>query len=297
MIQTMRKIFISAVLALICGCSRSSMRSAYSSLSDQGMLALSTTNPYLASNLFIAQESERSSYLYNFLRSRGAPTAIEILDANYPRPRVLFFYPAEREVYISEQGKVESKPQWITRGPYPIDWKDYRTLAGLSGSMVGDAVLIINGREERFRFKSPERRQPQAALPLLAPTPAAVAPPKRKPKPAPEKIITAGPEKPTEPPPSISGWKPLNQDQLAIYMSKGFAERADNGDILHMVIGTKETVSAVTKWYTGSITAIKDVAAANAIADSDIPNPLVPGKKIRVPEALIKELKVMPPVN
>ena len=63
------------------------------SLTNQGMLPLSSTNAYLGTNLYLARQAENSDILYNFLDSKGAPAAIEIKEADLSYPRRILYYP------------------------------------------------------------------------------------------------------------------------------------------------------------------------------------------------------------
>ena len=48
----------------------------YPSLVNQGILPVSKEQAYVGANLFLSREMEQSTFLYNFLKKRGAPDAI-----------------------------------------------------------------------------------------------------------------------------------------------------------------------------------------------------------------------------
>ena len=73
-------------------------------------------------------------------------------------------------------------------------------------------------------------------------------------------------------------------------MAKGFAERADNGDIIHTVKGESETLGLIAKWYAGSAAKATEIANMNGLAEGGT---LTPGARIRVPLNLIKQFKAM----
>jgi len=275
---------------LLIGCGPSARSSQFPTLANSGVLPLSTNNPYVGANLFISSEFERSPFLLNFLKGRGGPTAIEIIEDTFGPTRVIMYYPGEREVYaadiIDERGRGR---QWVIKGPYAIERQDFRALAELQNSLHGEPVFLLNGRPHRFRFQRADQPVTEIVHPRVpppAPTPQATPKPKPKAKP-----ITA-PSTPGTPAPTPSKeFKPLNSDQRAILLSQGFADRADNGDVIHEVKGTKETPEMIAKWYTGSAANAKAVADANTVTPDAV---LATGRKVFVPVKLVKNFKAMP---
>lgn len=272
-------------IGLLSACARPSNN--FPTLANTGVLPLSTNNPYVGANLYISDEMARSDYLYRFLKSRGAPTAIEVIQDSFNPTRVLMFYPSDREVYAADVVVRDRSHQWIIKGPYGIERQDYRSLAALEGSMQGDPILLVEGKAVRFRKAGPpvppvEVLKPRVPIPTPTPTPVK--------KPAKRPVINAPGEKTSGLDPKA--FKPLNSDQQAILMSQGFAERADNGDVIHTVGGDNETISALAAWYTGSTANAKTIADLNG---SNLTDLLPRGKRIRIPIALLKQLKAMPP--
>lgn len=255
-------------------------------------MALSTTNAYLGANLYLAHEFSRSSFLFNFLKSKGAPVAIEIEEPQFGSPRLLMYYPKDREVYAADIMRYTSQYnpeaiQWVVRGPFAIERQDFHLLQRLDSAMVGEPVFNYQGKQFRFRFEAP----PVSLQPSIP----AVAVPHSTPKQRPKSKIAEKAEKgevitkhgsdPTE-------FKPLNSDQQALAISQGMAERAANGDIVHTVKADTETLEQISKWYTGS----ENNAAALATASSLTPQtPLKAGSKVIVLRSLIKEVRAMPP--
>lgn len=260
-------------------------------LANRGVLPLSTNDPYLGANVFLAREMERSSYLYNFLRTHGAPTAIEITDSYTSSPHMVMFYPAQKQVFAAERvvrkvpGQIQPVPEWIVIGPYAIERKDYRELAALDLSMIGEPVFYIHGKEVRFGKERAQTTAQRTVAPVLPPTPPPTPVPVKRVAKAQIIKVQGEPEiKPEE-------WKPLNSDQQALQMAKGFAERADNGDVIHTVKSDSETAELLTKWYTGSTANLPEVERVNGLATGQL---LVPGARLRIPIKLLKKLKVMP---
>jgi hypothetical protein len=279
-------LFVFSFLVLVVwACSPTSI-SSYPSLVNQGILPLSTNNAYNGANLFIAEESQHSQFLYNFLKGKGGPAAIEITEAQFSSaPHLILFYPRDKEVYAADLRR--SSPtdrEWIIRGPYAIERGDYRELAGLESSLVGEPLFIIDGRPFRFRFQSPRTQEVKPTVVPEYPTPV----PTPKPKPPKKKtapVITAHEQNIAD-----MQFKPLNSDQQALNMAKGFAERASNGDVVHTAKGG-ESLAAVSKWYTGSDTHAADIALSNGLQAA---LPLAPGVRVKVPLKLLKQLKSMP---
>lgn len=273
------------VLTALCSCAKGRVDE-YPSLANQGILPLSTTNAYVGSNLFIANEAERSPYLYNFLKSKGGPTAIEIIEPQFGSARILMFYPREREVYAADIKEGEFTRQWIIRGPYGIDRKDYRKLGSLESSLNGEPVFFVRGKLERFRFQPEPDAHPHDILQPVIPTPVpAKATPKKKVQKKGKEavVISKKGNQPTE-------FRPLNSDQQAIQMSLGFAERASNGDVIHTVKSDTETFAAIAQWYTGAADNADALAKANALGPKD---PLAIGTRISIPSALARNFKIM----
>ena len=267
-------------------------------LANKGILPLSSTDAFLGSNVFLAREMEHSTYLHNFIKTKGGPSAIEITEGLDEVPHMIMFYPRLKEVYAAERlgrkvpGRKFPIVDWVIRGPFQIEREDYRALMGMELSIQADPVFFMGGKQVRFL---PDREPPpsplQQVVAALPPTP----PPTPTPKPKQiEKRVTkvaeeAGEKLPTEL--DSKNFKPLNSDQMAIFMSKGYAERAENGDIIHTVQRPDETVSLVSRWYTGSDKAVAEIAKMNSVGLKD---PLVVGARIRVPLAMIKHAKTMP---
>ncbi len=272
-------------LSLLCGlaaCTQGRVND-YPSLANQGLLPLSTSNAYVGSNIFIASEAQRSPYLYNFLKQRGGPTAIEILQPQFGTARVMMFYPREREVYAADIMENENSRQWIIRGPYAIQRKDYRQLAALESSMNGEPLFFIRGKIERFRFR-PEVEAPihviEPVVPVATPTPT----PKKKVV----KKITGSSEVISKKGNQPTEFRPLNSDQQAIQMSLGFAERAPNGDVIHTVRSDSETLRSIAKWYTGNEQNVAELVKLNSLGASD---PLALGTRITIPLGLVRNFK------
>jgi hypothetical protein len=135
------------VLALlVASCTTHS--SVFYSLTNQGIVPVSADNPHLGANVFLASEMEASSYLYSFMKSRGAPQAIEVLGPSEESAELRMFYADKNETYrATPQFDPRNKTkEWIVRGPYGLDRENYHTLSQLKNQRGG--AFEIFGRLE-----------------------------------------------------------------------------------------------------------------------------------------------------
>jgi len=269
---------------------------AYPGLAGHGILPLSTTNPYLGANLFLAHEMEQGTYLYNFFQNKGAPIAIEVIREGQNQ-RLLLFYPKDREVYSAHLARRGEGREWIIQGPYGIERRDYTELARMEMSLIGEPVFMLSGQTQRFNFHHPPSEK-QLVQPVLPKTPAPVATPaparqvKRQPSPAAKTTPTPAPARrpALSYPEDALGFARLNRDQQAILITEGYVERASNGDAIHRVKSSSETLEAIAKWYTGDESKAASVAEANGL---QVHGPLNAGMRIRIPVAIATQNRAM----
>ncbi len=276
-----------AILIALSSCSAPHVTT-FPTLANQGQLALSTSNPYLGANLFLSKELEHSGYLYNFFQGRGAPTAIEIEDDSSAPTRVIMYYPLTKEVYIADLhivGETIESREWVVRGPYAVSRKDYKNLQAMQLAMNGEPVFEIAGKLHRFRFDRQE--SPREVKPLPPPMPTPRPTPRQKKKVVYQSDGEDGSIRAVDP----KNWKPLNTDQQALMLAKGFAERAANGDVIHTVRQPGETIALIAKWYTGTGKTANELATLNGAA---VEGALQVGRRISVPLGLVKQFKQMP---
>ncbi|MCB0319211.1 MAG: hypothetical protein KDD56_10690, partial [Bdellovibrionales bacterium] len=86
-------------------------------LKGQGPVALSADNPFIASNLLVERESEKSEVLKGFVNHRGLPAAIEIEEGYFSPMLMHFYYMDKREMYNFE--KLDDI--WVIKGPFDIE--------------------------------------------------------------------------------------------------------------------------------------------------------------------------------
>jgi len=291
---------ISLLVFLLTACS-SEFEAHNPGLANRGMLPVSTTDAFLGANLFLSKQMERSTYLYNFLKSRGGPAAIELNIDSGEAPRLVLYYPKSKEVYAAERhfrpvaGQKQPSADWVVRGPYAIERKDFKELERMEATLAGEPVFFVWGKPVRFTKTgdSPTylagipRISDRAVTPVLPPTP----PP--TPKPTPKSVKKAAPPLKEDPDTAlIRDFKPLNSDQQALQIAKGYAERAENGDVIHTVKVENETLATIADWYTGAAKNGDEITILNGLASKDVP--LVQGARIRIPLILLKKIKSMP---
>lgn len=266
-------------------------------LENHGILPLSDENPFLGTNVFLSAEMERSPYLYNFLKRRGSPAAIEIArKLRTSNPVVHLYYPQEGEFYSAEASVHPDYRQWIVRGPYRLHWKDLRATRNILNGLKREPVFFVYGKEMRFGE--------QSALPIRVLQPSVPRVTKKVVKAAVQKAPVS--VKKNEPVKQVAKakassdyvndydpaeFRPLNTDQQAILMARGYAERAIDGDIIHTSKSETLGWEALAEWYTGNVENADAILHHNpdlAILD------LVPGTRIKIPKKMIREYRVMP---
>ncbi len=280
-------------------------KSKFESLIDQGPLILSSDNPYIAQNLFLAKEAEISDYLNKFLNHRGAPDAIGISDRG---ETIELFYPKAKERYVGVRTLAESEsgfPQyeWIIRGPDLIPRSAFRSLGRPTGRQTKKIseppVFFVHGQITRF---TGPLRQLQAVRPSPTPSPTASLRPFLAPK---RKMVRGSSESkqkkhvamtpkpladlPTKNLPNGS----LNSDAQALLISQGYAPRSPNGDLLHTINFETETLAKIAVWYTGSESTLPKIAQANESLKASTSSPLTKGLVITIPKDLVKNWKQM----
>jgi hypothetical protein len=242
-----------------------SSNSTFSSLINQGMIPVSADNPYVGSNLFLAKEMERSTYLYSFFKSKGAPQAIE-LSGSDDDPEVKLFYAGKREVYLAKKHTDQrlKNTEWIVRGPYSLNRESYRLVSRLPTDENG--VFEIWGSREFFGGGAVAANH-VAIAPAFVPTPRPIATPRpRVRRRVPASTETTAVTSPTGVP------APMNFDQRAILEAK---QKAAAGPAMEATLPTPApntspttSPSAVSSAPANSHTAV--VAPTSSAAHSPI---------------------------
>ncbi len=276
--------FTGVCLALGC----SPRRSQFDYLLNQGIVPVSADNPYLGANLFLGKEMEQSVYLYNFIRDRGSPQAIELTGDEVESAQAHFYYASNKEEYIAKPapqktGSNTTRREWIIIGPFSVDKDQYRQLEDY-GSAGG--TFEVFGRKEFFGNR-PISSHNEMMLPVFIPTPKPIRAPVKH-----HHASTSAPEKqPSTKAPIPSS--PTNFDQQVLLEkqseAKNLAERSADGNVVHTVASANETLSSIAQWYTKGDN-VKAVADLNALP---VDAKLKVGAKILVPKALVVNSKKM----
>jgi len=159
-----------ALIAGVVSVGCSTKTPAFEGIANQGILTVSPQSPFVGANVFLAQEMECSSYLYNFMRSRGSPQAIEVNGSSEKNSQMNLFYSREREFYaaVPKYDPQNKNKEWFIRGPYPITREQYPYIAKLDSDQGG--VFEIFGRTEAFG--GPGRTiESRVIAPVFIPTP------------------------------------------------------------------------------------------------------------------------------
>ena len=220
-------------MALACSPQKTSL----DTLRNQGLLPISAENPFMGANVLLGKEMEQSMYLYNFVKDRGAPQAIEITGEDSESMQAHFFYAPSKEEYIAKPaprraGANDNRYEWIIIGPFSVDREHYRELEQYSNS--GGAFEIF-GRREFFGNK-PVNVRDDTMLPVFIPTPKPTKTPVRHKRKAAGAVAAPG----ATPAAIISG--PPNFDQQALTEAKENAAKNKEVDVSHTQPGPKVIV-------------------------------------------------------
>lgn len=269
-------------IALAVACAPRS--SQFSPLMNQGAIPVSSENPFNASNLFLAKEMEQSVYLYNFLKEKGSPQAIELKGSSPRNPEAHFFYAASNEEYIAQPApkprlSKNTSREWIIIGPFEIDRHHYNDVHKLKDNNYG--VFEIFGRREIIG-KVPPQGQSKTLQPVFIPTP------------TPRPVVHKKPRKKepvsTDATATAAPSEPMNFDQQALKEAKENADLDANGDLVHTVKSKSETLQSISQWYTSSSANAKDVAQKNGLP---LDAKLNPGAKVIIPSKIVVNPKRM----
>lgn len=259
-------------------------RSQFDPLMNKGLIPVSSENPFNGSNLFLAKEMEQSVYLYNFLKEKGSPQAIELKGSSAQNPEAHLFYAETNEEYVAQPApkrgrSKETSREWIIIGPFEIDRYHYADVQQLKNNTSG--VFEVFGRREVFGKASPQGAS-DVLQPVFIPTP--------KPQPVVrKKVAKVDTGSSTDGSPTLPS-EPLNFDQQALKEAKDNAEVDSKGDIVHTVKSKSETLQSIAQWYTSSSAHAKEVAEKNALP---LDAKLNSGAKVIIPSKLVVNPKRM----
>lgn len=215
----------------------------------RGPLSVSSENPYIAANLFLTRESEKSPVIKGFLEQQGNPSAIEVEGGMLSGVKTNLYYLNDSHFYIVERINDLS----VITGPFPINLSKQDEINSVVGSVktgetVKDSNLILdtskaNTQEKSFSDISEDKENTKAAILI-----------------------------------------PKSQD-LRERSTTQQAEISPRGDLVHYVTFPGETLSVISRWYTGDKNNVGKLARVNNLKH---PDKLVLGDTIIVPSYLLK---------
>ncbi len=263
------------ILSLLVGCAETVRVNAglISRLQNRGAVALSSDNPYLAANLLVSREMERSAELKGFIEHRGAPLALEVKKEAFEALTMDFYYPESREFYSLE----EVDRTWVIRGPLTIPRDKMKEVATLTRDIQGNPTLTPRAIEP-----GPFQSYNDKAKDFYGEADASSAPtPKPDPNPSPTKLTAKA-----IPPPVPTKELTMNQTISALKAKGGGeAEITPKGDLVHYITYPGETLSMIARWYTDDRANAGKIARINNLSD---PNQLEIGDMVVIPSYLVR---------
>ena len=316
-----RKFSTALLLPLLIGCSLTGNdpnKALIDRLENQGVVALSPDNPYLASNLLISREMSASPELKGFLEHRGPPSAMSLDVPMFGGTEMRLFYMDTREYF--EFARDENLG--VIRGPFEIAPDDFQDLVKATRGMqqsprsampevalqeipVEEPVKPVEKAPKKKPVEKPDpfiEKLEQASFkspavpsetPTALPTAAKIAPPKSLPTPSLSALsLSAQGSTPTAPEHKVRVIPPNNAAESAapIVTSSSGSELNSRGDIAHKVSFPGETLSILARWYTGDLNNAPRLARINNLKD---PNNLSLGDTLIIPKYLLKNSAVL----
>jgi hypothetical protein len=278
--QWLRACLPALLLIGVTGCISTRADNAFlSSLKNRGAVPLSSTNPFLAGNILLAKEMDRSEDLNGFIKNRGTPQALEV-SKSWSGPATIQLYYLDRNEYYSAE---ESGSNWIINGPSKIPTKGVELLQSLTEFGQKPAALEL---KELNADSSSSTQMPEG--PHSEVVPQLIIPEDSTPKT--EESFNNSPLLNPSSQPSISE-DPVVEHVKAI--KDDIAEEAEvspRGDIVHHVNYSGETLSMISRWYTLDVRNTGRIARINALNN---PSKLNMGDTIIIPSYLVKNKKYL----
>jgi hypothetical protein len=262
------------MLFLLCSCSTNSELYLRDELANRGPQALSPTNPFLSTNLFIAKEMKNSEVFRGFIRYKGTPDAVEVRKSYFKPIRVYLFYLSDGEAFLLEQ----ASDDWLVRGPDKIPAQLMSAFFNMTPAGP-NAPLALDG--EGPVFAAGEATSPVRPA-YVDPAPEVKS--LRK-VPTRDEVIAQN-TKPKRPP-----VKAERTATATIEEDLGTVKESSSGDLIHRVTFNGETLRMIAKWYTGDINNTGRIARINGIERPDV---LTIDQSIRIPRYLLKTTRPLP---
>lgn len=243
-------------------------------LKNRGPVQLSPDNPFLAANLMLAQESDRSLELRGFIEHRGAPAALEVKKGFWKGMEMKLYYPDKNETYVLD----DSDGAWAIRGPENLSPEIARIL---QRKLRGDETSLLAEQApqdfSRFDRRGPPDEVPEIPLDSNVEVLPPISTPKPVTKPSPRPTSKPAVRRPTPAPERLP---PATEEE-----KQRMAEMSPRGDLVHYVTFESETIHALARWYTGENGNEGKIARMNNVLLSA---PLQVGDTIVIPSYLVR---------
>jgi hypothetical protein len=256
-----------------------------SSLKNRGAVPLSSTNPFLAGNILLAKEMDRSNDLNGFIKSRGTPQALEV-SKSWSGPATIQLYYLDRNEYYTAE---ESGSNWIINGPSRIPPKGVDLLQTLTEFGQKPAALELNKSDAASSTPEQYTSGNSSSIELAEPASLNILenlPSSSDNRSTLEELVSSPPATP----PSISNDPVVDRINEIRESVAEDAEVSPRGDIVHHVSYSGETLSILSRWYTLDVRNTGRIARINALNN---PSQLNLGDTIIIPSYLVKNNKYL----
>ncbi len=316
------KLLLGSCLGILAGCSGQLKlnEALLQRLKNRGPVVINTTNPYLASNLYLRREREQSAELKGFLDHRGSPGVINVAEPLFGPLQMKLYYLDDQTSYQLE----EDGGTWIISGPNPLSESDITELRDARAYVAADPSVRAKLRTQPIQAAPSSAKVSE--VPTIMPNKATAAQPQRalpdpvasrlekasknanfqsyrsemkEPKPAQTEVLgdskTAQKRIATNSPGAVER-KPANA-RIGIEPTKATfanlvkrygtsqAELTPKGDLVHYITYPGENLYMIARWYTFDEHNAGKISRINGISD---PSTLSPGDTVVVPKYLLK---------
>jgi len=275
--------FLAVLLLGGCAQSISTESTLAKRLTDRGPVPLSPNNPFIASNLLLNKEMERSPELKGFIEHRGQPTALKVERSLLGPLQLTLFYADNGERFELE--RVEDT--WVISGRTsgsPILTNDGETVTTAAVQPTGESPPEVVRSAEGI----PTSGENDALMPptvVVAERISPLAPPQAEVRASLKDLPFSSP---AEGAPSAPLELPENRADLLLRLIDStagqLAEISPKGDVVHYITQPSESFALVAEWYTDSPLNGPRIARMNGRRPTD---PLEAGDAIVIPSYLV----------
>lgn len=309
----LRVIVCGVLLAGVSGCapSISNDNTLTKRLANRGPVALSADNPFIAANLLLSREMERSPELKGFIEHRGQPTALNVERGLLGSLELTLLYADKGERYVLER----SDDMWIISSPLPtvpIPPVSAQLAAKAPASESAPPGSAASAEEPPRESAAIEATAPSALLPprivlaerlqatatgaastpeIVTPLPLkgdATVPDTTRAALQPGAFTSSARENPPAEKSTLAPLAPQAPTPLIRLRAEAAghpAETTPRGDLVHHVTDPTETLHLIATWYTDGVANAPRLARINGRSSTA---PLLLGDTIVVPAYLIE---------